>query len=217
MYVPGFQRQVFKYDPKCKWFPLTNFQWIPRTNNCNVNFVGPLVFLRIPQRANINSCFGFRKSKRIAQIYADSAYFLRIPLTICGFHLQSRIQRQVKLFKHIYYNLFMDFTNSFRIPHILLLFPQSCLFLERLWALHCLSYLSMKSKTTENIKEQKQWSGFRNISDFFPFAEFLYNAQKAQFRLLMSLLANYLVESVKTTVSSSSFDSVFHRSQNWKN
>ena len=25
LYVPGFQRQVFKYVSNCKWIPLTNF------------------------------------------------------------------------------------------------------------------------------------------------------------------------------------------------
>ena len=159
MYLPGFQRQVVKHIPKCKWFPLTKFQWIPRRNSCNINFVGTLILLRIPQRANIGSCSGFRKCNWIPQIYADSAYNfwipltfakyaynLRIPLTICGFHLQLRTPRQLKFTKHIYYNLFVDSTNWFRIPHIFLRIPQNCVFLEQFCATHCFNYLSVESK-----------------------------------------------------------------------
>ena len=63
LYVAGFQRQVFKYVPKCKWIPLTKFQWIPRTKTCNVNAVGTFVLLRIPQQANTASSSGFRNCK----------------------------------------------------------------------------------------------------------------------------------------------------------
>ena len=31
MYLPGFQRQVFKHVPKCRRIPLTRCKWIPRT------------------------------------------------------------------------------------------------------------------------------------------------------------------------------------------
>ena len=65
LYVPGFQRQVFK--AKCKWIPLTRFTWIPRTYTCNVNFVSTFNLLRIPQQANIASCSGFRNCKWIPQ------------------------------------------------------------------------------------------------------------------------------------------------------
>ena len=44
LYVPGFQRQVLVYVPKCKWIPQTKFQWIPHTYTCNVNFVATSVF-----------------------------------------------------------------------------------------------------------------------------------------------------------------------------
>ena len=67
LYVPGFQRQVLKYVPKCKWIPQTNFQWIPHTYTCDVNFVGTFVFLRFPQQANKASCSGFRNCKWIPQ------------------------------------------------------------------------------------------------------------------------------------------------------
>ena len=63
LYVPGYQRQVLKHVPKCKWFPQTKFQWIPYTLTCNVNFVGRFVLLWIPQQANIASCSGFRNYK----------------------------------------------------------------------------------------------------------------------------------------------------------
>ena len=67
LYVPGFQRQVFKHVSKCKWIPETKFQWIPHTYTCNVKFVGTFVLLRIPQQANIASCSGFRNCKWIPQ------------------------------------------------------------------------------------------------------------------------------------------------------
>ena len=40
LYVPGFQRQIFKHIPKSKWIPLAKLPCIPRANICNVNFVG---------------------------------------------------------------------------------------------------------------------------------------------------------------------------------
>ena len=131
LYVTGFQRQVFKNDQNCKWVPLTKFQWTPRINSCNVNFVGTLILLQILQQANIRRCSGFRKFKWTPHIYADSAYNLRSPLTICGFQFYLQIPRKLKFTKHIYYYLFMDSANWFRIPHNLLRSSQSCLFLER--------------------------------------------------------------------------------------
>ena len=65
VYVPGFHRQILKYNPKYIWIPLTKFPWVPRTNTCNVNFVGPFVVSRIPRQANIVSCCGFRRCKWI--------------------------------------------------------------------------------------------------------------------------------------------------------
>ena len=67
LYGPGFQRQVFKQVPKCKWIPLTRFTWIPRTYTCNVNFIGTFNLLPIPQKANIASCSGFRSCKWVPQ------------------------------------------------------------------------------------------------------------------------------------------------------
>ena len=46
LYVPGFQKLIFKYVPKCKW--ITKILWNPRTFECNVNFVGPFVVWRFP-------------------------------------------------------------------------------------------------------------------------------------------------------------------------
>ena len=88
LYVSGFQRQVLKHVPKCKQTPLTQNQWIPRTNTCNVHFVGTMILLRIPQRASKSSCSGFRKCKRIPQIKSGIRKSMRIPLTICGIRLQ---------------------------------------------------------------------------------------------------------------------------------
>ena len=48
LYNPGFQRQVLIRATKCKWISQIKFQWIPRTNASNVNFVGTLILLRSP-------------------------------------------------------------------------------------------------------------------------------------------------------------------------
>ena len=64
-----------------------------------------------------------KRSKKISNI-ADSTSILflaccrirlqfPIPLTICGFHVQLRIPRQLKFIKHICYDLFVDFTYYF--------------------------------------------------------------------------------------------------------
>ena len=82
-------------------FHLQNFRDI-----CNVIFVGILNLLRISQRAAIAGCSefrkrsGFQKSKRIQQIYADSAYNLRILLTVAD-------SGQLKSTEHIFYCLLM--------------------------------------------------------------------------------------------------------------
>ena len=44
-------------------------------------------------------------------LVADSTYILRIPLTICGFHLQLRIPQQLYLTIQMSYHLFVDSTN----------------------------------------------------------------------------------------------------------
>ena len=73
----------------------------------------------------MGSCSGFRNCKWIPQIYADSAYNLHIPVTICGICLQfadSTYKLRISLLvsdsarakytKHIYYHLIMDSTNG---------------------------------------------------------------------------------------------------------
>ena len=65
LFVPGLQKIIFKHVPKCKWIPLAKDQWIPRTNECNVNFVGTFVVSRIPQQTNIVSCSGVRNFRWI--------------------------------------------------------------------------------------------------------------------------------------------------------
>ena len=72
LHVSGFQRQIFEQVPKSKWIPHTKFLWIPSTNTCRANFVGTFVLLRIPQRAYIGSCSGFRKCRWSLQIQVES-------------------------------------------------------------------------------------------------------------------------------------------------
>ena len=127
LFVPGFQKQVFKYVPKCNWIPHTKFLWTPRTKNRNLVFVGLLVLMQSAQRAKFlrnarnpvsaNVC-GFLKIERVPLTvceirlqFAESVYNLQIPLTSCGFHVQLRIRRQLKFKKQNYYYMFMDFTN----------------------------------------------------------------------------------------------------------
>ena len=83
LYAPGFQRQVLKYVSKRKWIPQTKFQFIPHTYTCNVNFVGTLSLLRIPQQANIASWFG--NCKWIPQNVCAIRKCEWIPQTVGGF------------------------------------------------------------------------------------------------------------------------------------
>ena len=87
LYVPGFQKQVLKYVPKCKWIPQTKFQWIPHTYNSNINFVGTFVLLRTTQQANIASCSGFRNSKWIPKNVSGIRKCKWIPQTVSGFRI----------------------------------------------------------------------------------------------------------------------------------
>ena len=105
--VQGFYRQVLNQVPKCKWIPFTKF---PCTNTCKVNFVGTLVLLRIPQRANIGNCSEFRKSKRFPQMQVDST-------NLCGFRLQLTDSD--------------GFHKPFWIPQTLLQITQNFQFLEQ--------------------------------------------------------------------------------------
>ena len=85
LYVPGFERQVLKYVPKIKWVPQTKFQRISHTYTCNVNFVGTLVLLRIPQQTNIASCSGFYNCKWIPQNVSGIRKCKWIPQIVSGF------------------------------------------------------------------------------------------------------------------------------------
>ena len=144
LYVPGFLTQIFKHVPKCKWIPLTNISWIPRTNTCNVKFVGTFVLLRIPQQANIASCSGFRNCKRIPQKVSGIRKFkwnprtkcgfhlqFATPLTICGFHLQFADSATAQC-RYIHVLLFVcGLHKLFWIPQIQLQILQIRLFLEQ--------------------------------------------------------------------------------------
>ena len=50
--------------------------------------------------------------KGIRQQNANSTYNLRIPLTICGFHLQLRIPQQLNLTIQMFQQLFVDSANT---------------------------------------------------------------------------------------------------------
>ena len=171
LYVPGFQRQVLEHVPKSKWIPLTKFQWVPRTNTSSVNFVGTLILLRIPQRANLGTCCSFRKCNWNTENYAYSAYNLQIPLTLCWFRSEFADSIYSCGFRHS-----LSLLNTHKIicswihqvfsvfhTHTLLKISQSyLLFWEQFLAIQCLSYLSMESKTTVKIKEKKQFCGLRD-------------------------------------------------------
>ena len=64
---------------------------------------------------HINICKGNPQTKYGFHLqFADSTYNLRIPLTICGFHLQLRIPQQLNLTIQMFYHLFVDSTNCSR-------------------------------------------------------------------------------------------------------
>ena len=81
LYVPGLHRQTFKDVPKSKWIPLTKLPSIPRTNTCNVNFVGTFAVPRVAQQANMASCLRFRNSWWIPQNVSEISMCKRIPQT----------------------------------------------------------------------------------------------------------------------------------------
>ena len=85
--------------------------------------------------------------------FSDSAYNLRKPLAICGFHLQLWIPRQLKFTKHIYYFLLMDFTNWFRIPNNLVANFAHLPVFGAILSNAVLSYLSVEPKTAKKIKK----------------------------------------------------------------
>ena len=87
LFVPGFQRQVSNYVPKCRWIPQTKFQWIRHTYTCNVNFVSKFVLLWIPLQANLASRFGFRNCKWIPRNVSGIRKCKWIPQTVSGFRI----------------------------------------------------------------------------------------------------------------------------------
>ena len=76
----------------------------------------------------------------------------------------------------------MVYTNWFRIPHILLRIPQSCLFLVRFWATQCLACVRGIQNSRE---EQKKIAMMRILRQIWllPVAESVYHSKNAQFGL----------------------------------
>ena len=68
IFVYILQRQVFKYNPNCNWVVFTKLLWDQHTTACNVNFVGALVLIGIPQRANRGFFSQFRNFNWIPQM-----------------------------------------------------------------------------------------------------------------------------------------------------
>ena len=107
---------------------------------------------------------GFRKFKWVSQIYMDFAHSLQISLALCGFHSRFRIPGQFRLTKHTllfvheFYKLFRVPLNLLRISQILLRVSKSYLFLERIWAIHCFSYLSVESKKAKTLKTSSNFA-----------------------------------------------------------
>ena len=59
----NFIQALYGFHSQC-----SKLLWIPRSNTCNVNFVGALVLSLTPQKANIARCSEFRKCKRMPQM-----------------------------------------------------------------------------------------------------------------------------------------------------
>ena len=149
---------------KCKWIPLAKFRWIPRTNTCNVILVGTIFLLWILQRASIGSGSGFRKSTLIPQMQVDSAnlcafreqftesaFNLRIPLTICsfGFHDNLNLLTFMGSWQLKFIFIRSRVPQTVLIPHIYLWILQSCPFLGRFWAKQCFCYFSLELKKVD--------------------------------------------------------------------
>ena len=104
--------------------------WIPQTVLRSANTVADFpklpVFLSNFERYNdLGICLWNPKQQRKSEkssnvahsatnliwLVADSTYNLRIPLTICGFHLQLRFPQQLNSTIQMSYHLFVDSTN----------------------------------------------------------------------------------------------------------
>ena len=96
----------------------------------------------------LHICKGIRKQN------ADFTYNLRIPVTICGFHLQLRIPQQVKLTKHFVLLFVCGIHRLFWNPQTRLRIPQVRLFLQQFLVVQSFRYLFVESKTAKKIKEK---------------------------------------------------------------
>ena len=171
------------------WFHFKKFPWLPRTNMFKVTFVATLFLLRVPQQANIGNCSSFCKFKRIPRISADSAYNLRIPLTICGIDLQFRIPRQLNLLNTCIFlcswipptvpnsAIFVaDFTNF--VPFFKKLPFFRAILSNTVFFLFVRRIQNSKADKKEILRIQQQFS-------FWPVAESAYISQNAQFGPVM--------------------------------
>ena len=84
LFAREFQRRNYEHVPKNKWNSLGKVPWIPRTNNCNVSFVGIFVVFRTPQQAIIANCSGFRNFNWILKTVNGSANVKRNRFFLSG-------------------------------------------------------------------------------------------------------------------------------------
>ena len=122
--------------------------------------------------------------------FAESTYNLRIPLTFCGFRFQFADSTYICGFQESL-NLLSTYIivclwTPQKVPDsaTLLQNPQNCLFFERFHLIQCLSYLLWNPKQQRRSKKGNNVVNPQQIW-FWPVPESAYDAQKAQFGLVM--------------------------------
>ena len=129
----------------------------------------------------------------------DSTYILRIPLTVCGFRLQLRIPQQLNSI--IRMSLFVDSSNCSGFRNFAYFWSD----FEKYSVLGvCLWNPKQQRRSNKRIPDQRNESEDQRNERamlriprqfcFLPVAETAYNAQNAQFGLVMSVCAaNYII------------------------
>ena len=117
--------------------------------------------------------------------FADSTYNLRIPLTLCGFHLQLRIPQQLNLTIQMSYHLFGDSTNCSGFRKYSCGFRKFAYFWSNFERYNDLGICLWNPK--EHRRSKKSSNGADSATNLILACcvFHLYNAENAQFGLVM--------------------------------
>ena len=123
--------------------------------------------------------------REFANQNADSTYNLRIPLRVCGFHLQLRIPQQLNSTIHMLHYSFVDSTNCSGFC------DYGCGFRKFAYFWSNFERYSVLGICLRNPKQQRRSKKCSNVADsvtnlIWACCETHYNAQNAQFGLVMA-------------------------------